>query len=532
MAVDYSIITRVPNIGSRLLASQAARREENVRNQLLARQNLQFEQAQEDRRRALQREQQQDAAYEQIAGVLRQAGQDPDNPAVLQQLTAEAFKSRNPQVISAVSLMTERAAKRRQAAEERARVAAIMGGQPPGAPPAAAAAAAPLTRPADQLPITATSYDEGRGGRPEVPYGAQAMPVTPAPQAAAPRELPAPRVMVGAPPAANALAPATAAAAPVNAMTTPAANPRLAAIETEIEVKERRRARLLADGSPDAMKQAAALQADLGRLDREYQRLQPKAEGADIQGYRLAQQQGFKGSFVEYQQAKRPVTKIELPPQEKAEKAKRGEFLVKQYEGISDAARLANKTLPALDTQAKILDKGFETGFGTDAKKAAASVLAALGVPEAKEFATDAQTFLAATQQAVLTRQLEQKGPQTEPDAQRITQTGAQLGNTREANRFIIDVARAQLKRDIQQRNFYDSWWKKNETYDGAEDAWFSGEGGKSLFDRPELKKYAAPAAAPATAPAAAQTPAGAGPYSDPDKERRYQEWKRSQGMK
>jgi hypothetical protein len=135
--------------------------------------------------------------------------------------------------------------------------------------------------------------------------------------------------------------------------------------------------------------------------------------------------------------------------------------------------------------------------------------LAALGVPEAEKFATDAQTFLAATQQAVLQRQLEQKGPQTEADAQRITQTGAQLGNTVNANRFIIDVAKAQLKRDIEQRNFYNEWRRgpgKN-SFDGAEDAWFSGPGGKSLFDRPELKKYVTPAAAqtPSAAPAIPQ---------------------------
>jgi hypothetical protein len=42
----------------------------------------------------------------------------------------------------------------------------------------------------------------------------------------------------------------------------------------------------------------------------------------------------------------------------------------------------------------------------------------------------------------------------------------------------------------MEQRNFYDKWWQKNKTYDGAEDAWFSGEGGKSLFDRPALKTY------------------------------------------
>ncbi len=189
-----------------------------------------------------------------------------------------------------------------------------------------------------------------------------------------------------------------------------------------------------------------------------------------------------------------PPTQVSVV-QEKAERGRFGELLVKQYEEISKAASLATRTLPALDTQAKILDQGFTTGFGTEVKKAGASVLAALGVKEAEKFATDAQSFLAATQQAVLQRQLEQKGPQTEADAQRITQTGAQLGNTVNANRFLTDVARAQLKRDIEQRNFYSEWRRGpgNNSFDGAEEAWFAGPGGKSLFERPELKKYLTP---------------------------------------
>ena len=181
---------------------------------------------------------------------------------------------------------------------------------------------------------------------------------------------------------------------------------------------------------------------------------------------------------------------INMPPQEKAEKGARGELLVKQYAAVSDQAKVASRTLPALESNLAILDKGFDTGFGTEVKVAGAKVLGALGVPEAERLATDGQTFLANANAAVLQRQLEQKGPQTEADAQRITTTGAQLGNTKEANRFLISVAKAQLKRDIDQRNFYDKWWKANSTYDGAEDAWFNGEGGRSLFDRPELKAY------------------------------------------
>jgi hypothetical protein len=181
---------------------------------------------------------------------------------------------------------------------------------------------------------------------------------------------------------------------------------------------------------------------------------------------------------------------VNLPPQEKAEQTERGKFLVDDYKVVSNAARVAARTLPAIETNLDLIDQGFKTGFSAEVKKGAANILGALGVENANKFATDAQVFQAKANETVLQRQLEQKGPQTESDAKRITQTGAQLTNTAEANKFILDVAKAQLKRDVDQRNFYDTWWKQNKTYDGAEDAWYTGDGGKSLFERPELRKY------------------------------------------
>jgi hypothetical protein len=152
-----------------------------------------------------------------------------------------------------------------------------------------------------------------------------------------------------------------------------------------------------------------------------------------------------------------------------------------------------------------------DTGFGTDAKAAGARVLGALGVQNAEKYATDTQTFQANAISAVLQKQLEQKGVQTDQDAKRIEQIGAQLGKTKAANEFILSVAKEQLKRDIEQRNFYTNWKSGpgKGSFDGAENAWFSGEGGKSLFDRPALKKYGV--TGPATS-AASQSPTGATP--------------------
>ena len=188
--------------------------------------------------------------------------------------------------------------------------------------------------------------------------------------------------------------------------------------------------------------------------------------------------------------APRTSSVTNLPPQEKAEQSEYGRLLVEQFKNVSEKATLAGKSLPAIEINLNTLNKGFETGFGTETKVAGAKVLAALGVQQAEDYVTNGQTFLASANSAVLQKQLEQKGTQTASDADRITSTGAQLGNTKEANRFILSVAKAQLQRDIDQRKFYADWRTEKKTFDGAENAWFAGPGNKSLFDSPILKSY------------------------------------------
>jgi hypothetical protein len=193
-----------------------------------------------------------------------------------------------------------------------------------------------------------------------------------------------------------------------------------------------------------------------------------------------------------------------MPPLPTAEQGDKGKLNVEIYKGIRDAATRGRKTEPAIDTALAVLDKGFGTGTGTETKAKIAGVLSALGVPEAEAYATDAAVFQATVQQTVLDRQYEQKGPQTEQDAIRITQTAANLGNPTDANRFLLNVAKAQIKRDNAQQRFFDKWWNTNKTYEGAEEAWISGEGGKSIFANPALAKYA-----PKEEQAAAASPTG-----------------------
>jgi hypothetical protein len=322
----------------------------------------------------------------------------------------------------------------------------------------------------------------------------------------------------------NALAPA--AAAPVNAMAT---KPDVASLEA----RYRRVANINTPGAKAEadllLKQIEAASKEsrlytvpgVGLVDPTGRVIKPAvATPTDLQrNYEFAKTPeggGFRGSLADFKVLSTPKSTTNITNvQEKAEAGEFGKLLVGQFDAISKQASVAARTLPSIEANLATLNKGLDTGFGTDAKAAGARVLAALGVKDAEKFATDTQTFQSNAISAVLQKQLEQKGPQTESDARRIEQIGVELGKTKGANRFILDLAKEQLNRDIEQRNFYTEWKKGpgKGSFNGAEDAWFAGEGGKSLFDRPALKKYAVGAASPAAQiPPARSAPAAAAP--------------------
>lgn len=323
----------------------------------------------------------------------------------------------------------------------------------------------------------------------------------------------------------NAMAPAApaAAAAPVNALAAQPGAAQAARAQQRID-------QLLAFArtnprmAKQAMDEARILQDQLELFSKRgpnepadvqtMQRLGYPLTQAGYQAFRDAQRQDRLLTAEEEAQqlrlraASRPPGVSITNVGEKAEAGEYGKMLVNQFADLSKAANLAVKTLPSIEANLSALNKGFDTGFGKETVAAGASVLAALGVKNAEKFATDTQTFQSNAINGVLQKQLEQKGPQTESDAKRIEQIGAQLGKTKQANEFILATAKEQLKRDIEQRNFYSKWKEKTDSFKGAEDAWFAGEGGKSLFDRPGLKKYALSASAASQIPGQRPAPA------------------------
>lgn len=175
---------------------------------------------------------------------------------------------------------------------------------------------------------------------------------------------------------------------------------------------------------------------------------------------------------------------------ENREQGDKGALNVKNFGEIQQAAGSARKENSMLSALAR---NPIQTSAAAPLTSTAAAWLSAagLGGDQVKQIASNAQQFNAVAKDLVLQKQLAQKGPQTESDARRLEQTVASLGNTPESNAAIIAFSMAQNNRTIQQERFYSDWWKKHKTYEGADDAWFSGPGGRSLWDDPSLARYA-----------------------------------------
>jgi hypothetical protein len=136
---------------------------------------------------------------------------------------------------------------------------------------------------------------------------------------------------------------------------------------------------------------------------------------------------------------------------------KAGEQLNDQWiKGELEPARLAGDAAKNAMNNIRVLKSiDLTTGFGTDAQKTAASVLATFGVKDAAKFATNAQVFESKIYESLVDTLGGQKGVQTKSDFENIQKTYAQLKNTPQANQFLLDVAEAKAIQDQRKSGYY-----------------------------------------------------------------------------
>jgi len=185
----------------------------------------------------------------------------------------------------------------------------------------------------------------------------------------------------------------------------------------------------------------------------------------------------------------RAVAEAELPP--KSIELSNKTFMDGDYKAAIEKGQTASQAI----SQAKIARGALEnlggTNWATPAKVAGAKVLNVIGIPNAEKIASNAELFKSTLYNHVLSRQLDQKGPQTESDAQRIQQTYAQLGNTTRANNFLIDTIEAQAELDKRRETFYRNAMpiaQKDGNLAKIGQEWLVRE--PSIFDMPSMAKW------------------------------------------
>lgn len=153
---------------------------------------------------------------------------------------------------------------------------------------------------------------------------------------------------------------------------------------------------------------------------------------------------------------------------------------------FDEARKRAEKAGPGIDRAQRLLQgPGIETaGPGQIAGRLKDRFFAMFGDKEAAERITSREEFEQYSMEGLLNQLREQKGPQTEGDAERAQRTLATLSKTEDGNRFILMMDIAIKRKDQAMHRFLREYRKKNKTLNGAEDAWIeSKENAQRIFD-------------------------------------------------
>ena len=160
---------------------------------------------------------------------------------------------------------------------------------------------------------------------------------------------------------------------------------------------------------------------------------------------------------------------------------------------LEPAQLLGNSAQKSMDSIRVLRSTNIDTGFGADAKAAAANVLTSLGVKDAEKYATNAQVFKTEIAKKLMDTMAAQKGAQSQADFENIRQTEASLKNTPQANNFIFDLAEAKAMQDQRKAAYFT---KASEipalrnNLPAITNEWRKIEG--SIFDFPSMSKYKA----------------------------------------
>lgn len=182
---------------------------------------------------------------------------------------------------------------------------------------------------------------------------------------------------------------------------------------------------------------------------------------------------------------------VQSPSVTKATEGLNENWIKQSFNPAIEQGRAATSQIANLDALKNI---DMKTGWSTEAKAAAANVLTGLGIApkNAELYATKAQQFQSVAMTKLWETLNNAKGPQTEGDANRAKATFAQLGNTPEANQFIVDFARAVANREKRRADFYNEALpvaRQMGDLTAIDRSWSKIDG--SIWNDPVLKRWA-----------------------------------------
>ncbi|KII30218.1 hypothetical protein NL64_19015 [Pseudomonas fluorescens] len=143
------------------------------------------------------------------------------------------------------------------------------------------------------------------------------------------------------------------------------------------------------------------------------------------------------------------------PVSQDATKGLNNDFISNSYRPALDSGKAAQDMNGNISAMRAI---PIETGWGSDAKAAAANVLTSLGIApkNAELFGANAQKYRSVAMSQINKQLQDNKGTQTEGDAARALQTFASIEKTPMANAYILDLAQAKNNSAIRKADYYE----------------------------------------------------------------------------
>ena len=199
--------------------------------------------------------------------------------------------------------------------------------------------------------------------------------------------------------------------------------------------------------APDEYK--PSVQSRLNILVEELKAQRQQSAPTDVQrNFALAKQQGYQGSFMDYQKELRAQTNVNVNGTEKTFDQTVGKAYGEQFVGLQKDARDSSKTLGTINMMEKLIQTpGFYSGLGGERSLAVNRALVSLGIKDAKA-ATAQEAFAALSNQMVLDASGGSLGTGfSNADRDFIIGQSPNLANTPEGNRELLG-----MQRKIQER--------------------------------------------------------------------------------